>query len=137
MGSLDLAGVIGTWMAAGIAIIALAGIIGPILIWRASRTERHQALAGVRNSDCDFITKGLHVGPNIWLWQRIKAPLLDKAPTIIDQSFVLNVATTKFDLSQEQAGWVNLGHLLQGYGVVYPQGDNLYIQHTRAYLPLV
>jgi hypothetical protein len=35
-----LAGTIGTWAAVALAILALVGIIGPLLIWQASRDQR-------------------------------------------------------------------------------------------------
>ena len=135
MGALDVAGVIGTWVAAFIAIVALVGIIGPILIWRASRTERHRALAAVGNdNNYDFISRGIHAGPDIWLLQRVKVPLLRTAPVAIDESFVLNVDAVKE--SNSPATWVNLGHLVSAYGVVYARGDNLKIYHARTFLPV-
>ncbi|KAG7008493.1 hypothetical protein G7Y79_00005g016340 [Physcia stellaris] len=115
MGSLDIAGVIGTWAAAFIAILALVGIIGPILIWRASRTERHKALAAAAN-DNEFITKGIHAGPNIWLLQRVKASLLKTAPVLIDSTFVLN--HTAFKEVTMETTWVSLGHLIKAYGLM-------------------
>lgn len=45
--TLDIAGVVGTWVAAGLAVIALFGVVGPILVLRASRTERHKAIIGI------------------------------------------------------------------------------------------
>lgn len=135
MGALDVAGVIGTWVAAIIAIVALVGIIGPILIWRASRTERHRALAAVSNdNNYDFISCGIHAGPGIWLLQRVKVPLLHTAPVTIDGSFVLNVDAVKESTSP--ATWVNLGNLIRAYGIVYARGDNLKIYQARTFLPV-
>ncbi len=135
MGALDVAGVIGTWVAAFVAIVALVGIIGPILIWRASRTERHRALAAVSNdNNYDFISRGIHAGPDIWLLQRVKVPLLHTAPVTIDESFVLNVDAVKESTSP--ATWVSLGHLVRAYGVVYARGDNLRIYQARTFLPV-
>lgn len=42
--STDLVGVIGTWVAVALALIALLGIIGPVLVWRAVRAEKTRAL---------------------------------------------------------------------------------------------
>ena len=134
MGSLEIAGVVGTWVAAFFAIVALVGIIGPILIWRASRTERHKALAAVANTDNEFITKGIHAGPNIWLLQRVKAPLLKTAPVVIDRTFVLD--PNAFKEVNVETTWVSLGHLIKAYGVKYSRGDNLEIQRDRAFLPV-
>lgn len=134
MAALDIAGVIGTWVAAFIAIVALVGIIGPILIWRASRTERHKALAAAANTDNEFITKGIHAGPNIWLLQRVKAPLLKTATVLIDSTFVLD--PNAFKEVTVGTTWVSLGHLIKAYGVTYSRGDSLEILRDRAYLPV-
>ena len=135
MGALDVASVIGSWVAAIIAIVALVGIIGRILIWRASRTERHRALAAVSNdNNYDFISRGIHAGPGIWLLQRVKVPLLHTAPVTIDESFVLNVDAVKESTSP--ATWVNLGNLIRAYGIVYSRGDNLKIYQARTFLPV-
>ena len=133
MDSLDLAGVIGTWVAAFFAIVALVGIIGPILIWRASRTDRHKALAAAAN-DNEFVTKGIHAGPNIWLLQRVKAPLLKTAPLLIDRTFVLD--PNAFKEVTVETTWVILGHLIKAYGVTYSRGDSLEIRQDRAFFPV-
>ena len=60
MAALDTASVIGTWVAAFVAILALVGIIGPILIWRASTTERHLAIAAINDDYNTFKSRGIH-----------------------------------------------------------------------------
>jgi hypothetical protein len=42
--STEIGSLVGTWVAAGVAIIALLGIVGPMLVWRASRSERNKAI---------------------------------------------------------------------------------------------
>lgn len=82
---LDLAGVIGTWVAAFLALVALVGIVGPILVWRASRTETQQALAKVdagMAESAGFVGKGIHVWPGIRLFRRVRAPMLQHEPVL-------------------------------------------------------
>lgn len=47
MDKISLAGTIGTWVAVFIGILALVGVVGPVLVWRASRTESQVALKAV------------------------------------------------------------------------------------------
>jgi len=57
--NLDLAGVIGTWVAVGFAVVALVGIVGPILVWRKTTSERYKAITAVRDVDNVFNIEGL------------------------------------------------------------------------------
>ena len=134
MAALDIAGVIGTWVAAFVAILALVGIIGPILIWRASRTERHLAIAAVDDDNHTFISRGVHAGPGIWLLQRMRAPLLDIAPASFEQSISLSLDAVKEPISS--TNWVQFGILLQAYGVEYRTGDRIVIWNRKTFLPV-
>ena len=134
MAALDIASVIGTWVAAFVAILALVGIIGPILIWRASRTERHLAIAAVDDDNHTFISRGVHAGPGIWLLQRMRAPLLDIAPASFEQSVSLSLDAVKEPISS--TNWVQFGILLQAYGVDYRTGDRIEIWRKKTHLPV-
>ncbi|KAJ5761596.1 hypothetical protein N7533_003635 [Penicillium manginii] len=62
MDKIGLAGTISTWVAALLAIVALLGVVGPLLIWRANRTERQMALKAVDSELAEhggFMAKGL------------------------------------------------------------------------------
>ena len=102
--------------------------------WRASRTERQQALATIDDKDHRFISRGIHAGPNIWLLKRVRAPILEKAPTIIDDSFTLIVAALGETMST--SGWVHLAMLLSAYGVRFPKGDSISIHAGFTTLPV-
>ena len=134
MAGYDVAGVVGTWIAAFFAVVALLGVIGPVLVWRASRTERHKALAAVGNDSHGFISRGIHAGPNIWLLQRVRAPILDSAPRSIDGSFVVDADVV--NEASSPSTWVNFGILLKAYGVKSSTGDKLVIRNARALLPV-
>ena len=53
--STELAGVIGTWVAVSLALIALFGIIGPILLVKRAHSERNTALNSVDDKDHEFV----------------------------------------------------------------------------------
>ena len=132
MAALDIAGVIGTWVAATVAILALVGIIGPILIWRASRTKRHLAIAAINDDNNTFKSRGIHAGPGIWLLQHMRTPILNEAPPSFEQSMSLSLDAVKEPIST--TNWVQFGILLQAYGVEYRTGDGIEIRNKKAHL---
>lgn len=134
MGGLEIAGVVGTWVAAGVAIIALVGIAGPILIWRASRTERHRALAAIGDDNNGYMSKGIRLGPNTYLGQRIRAPILKTIPRLTDKNLKWSSASLKE--TRSPSTWVQFGALLNAYGVEFSRGDSLVIKHGKALLPV-
>ena len=134
MAALDIASVIGTWVAAFVAILALVGIIGPVLIWRASRTERHLAISTIDDDDNIFRSRGIHAGPGIWLFQRMRAPILTIAPASFEQSISLSLDAVKEPISS--TNWVQFGILLQAYGVRYGIGDRIEIRNKKTHLPV-
>lgn len=134
MGATDIAGVVGTWVAAGLAIIALVGIVGPILVWRASRTDRHKALDALEKTSTDFISKGYKAGPNIRLGRTIKAPILSNEPRQVIRDVVWNTASKRAAI--ESPSWVKLGLILKAYDLEYRCGDSLVIEDQTTLLPV-
>ena len=134
MAALDIASVIGTWVAAFVAILALVGIIGPVLIWRASRTERHLAISTIDDDDNIFRSRGIHAGPGIWLFQRIRAPILNIAPASFEEIILLSLDVVKEPIST--TNWVQFGMLLQAYGVRYGTGDRIEVRNRKTHLPV-
>ena len=134
MAALDIASVIGTWVAAFVAIIALVGIIGPVLIWRASRTERHLAIAAIDDGNNKFKSRGIHAGPGIWLFQRMRAPILNIAPASFEESISLDLDVVKEPIST--TNWVQFGILLQAYGLKYRTGDRIEVRNRKTHLPV-
>lgn len=140
----DLAGAIGTWVAVGVALIALLGVVAPLLVWRASRTERSRALAaldaGLAESS-GFVTRGLRFGPNIRLFQRVRAPVLSAAPEIARKTIQWKAADPQIEgqwrqPSAESTSWVQLGHVLRSYGLAFRTADVLVIEDGYAVLPV-
>ncbi|KAI1469337.1 uncharacterized protein F4812DRAFT_470341 [Daldinia caldariorum] len=132
----DLAGVIGTWVGAGVGVIALIGIVGPVLIWLASRTERQQTLNAMGRETNAYISPGYHLGPNIYLFQRVQAPLLktfshpnpSSPATALDSTLLKEVDTN--------STWILFSVLIEAYGFNPPRGDSLIVKDRKTYLPV-
>jgi hypothetical protein len=74
----DLAGTIGTWAAVLIALLALVAVLGPILVWAASRTEQNKALHATGDANQSFISSGFYIeGFDMRLMRRVKTPIVD------------------------------------------------------------
>ena len=133
MANLDVASLVGTWVAAIVALIALIGIIGPVLVWRASQTQRHQALARVGRNNNGFLSRGIHAGPGIYLLVQVNAPHFKKAP-FLDHDF--SIDTTKLKYADSPSSWVNFASLLYAYNIHSERGNNLVIEGATTLLPV-
>ncbi len=78
---------------------------------------------------------GIHAGPNIWLFQRVQAPLLHKNPGIIVEKWGSLDVSALGEITST-ATWVHFGRLLRAYGVQYATGDKLEIYGRRTSLPV-
>jgi hypothetical protein len=129
----SLAGTIGTWAAVFVALVALIAVIGPVLIWAASRTERNKALHDARDAKQPFIGSGIHfVGFDVRLFRRIQAPIIDKMP----EKPILLWDVARFTETKSRATWVQFASLLLAYGAMFERGNNLIIYRGKAILPV-
>jgi len=136
MSGLDVAGVIGTWVAVGIALIALVGIVGPLLVWRASRTERHRALAAIGLKNNGYVSRGIAVWPGVRFQQRVRAPQ-PRQPHQFNESEWLSFHPSRVkELPESSSTWVQFGACLQSYGVLFDQGNVLCISDGKSSLPV-
>ncbi|KAH7471345.1 hypothetical protein FOMA001_g13595 [Fusarium oxysporum f. sp. matthiolae] len=134
---LNLAGVIGTWVAASVAIVALIGIVGPILVWKASRTERHQALAAIDAGQAEsggFISKGVRLWPGIRLFRRVRAPVLHAEPLL--KNFTTAWEDERAYVSKASASWVKFGLAIRSLHLDHEVGNSLSIRSSQAVLPV-
>jgi hypothetical protein len=139
MGSLDVMGVVGTWVAVGLALSALLGVVGPLLVWRASKSARNRALARLDekpSTSFGFVTPGLRLGPGTRLFRRVRVPILteSKSPKLLSKwkSEYTNAALP----SLESAGWVQLGAVLRNYELRFPTKDALVLKEETMRLPV-
>lgn len=133
--AVDLSSMIGTWVGAGIGIIALVGIVGPVLVFLASRTKRNKTLNSMGRQTNGYISPGWHLGPNIYLGQRIRAPDLRQSGTNgrFEGNYSLNAASLQ--AINTDAHWVHFGALLEGYGMKFAKGGDVLIKDGKTYLP--
>lgn len=134
--SLDLASTIGTWVGAGVGIIALIGIVGPAVIWYASTRDRQKTLNAIGRDNNNYLSPGYHLGPNIWLGQRIRAPMMKKADSVKPFDTLPAFDANKINPADTEATWVLFGSLLEAYGVSFKRGDNLVIRGGKALLAI-
>lgn len=134
--SLDLASTIGTWIGAGVGIIALIGIVGPALIWYASTQERQKTLNAIGRDSNDYLSPGYHLGPNIWLFQRVRAPMLKHAKSLRAFGSLPTLDASKMKPIDTDTSWISFGSLLEAYGIPFQRGDSLLIKEGRTLLPI-
>ncbi|KAK5991766.1 hypothetical protein PT974_07800 [Cladobotryum mycophilum] len=138
--SLDLAGVIGTWVAAGLAIAALVGIITPWLLLREARSKRFEALNTVDSQDTGFISGGFRLRSTSKYFQRVNMPLLRDPPAPglqirLCESSSSSPSSTIQTLGSA-TGWVNLAAIINAYVPDLKRGDQLMISEHESFLPV-
>lgn len=138
MTALDVAGVVGTWTAAGLGLIALLGVLGPWLVWRAARTERHKAIVAVGTQNSGFISKGVPLWPGFRFGQRVRVPKIDKERKFRSHEWKTFDSERIKEIPDSDATWVSLATFLRGYDVDIQreQGDHLKISRGRTFLPV-
>jgi hypothetical protein len=78
----DVASAVGTWLAAGPALIALFGIIAPFLLWIVLRSERHIASRAIDDPLHLFVSSGIPIWYNTRILRRARVPRLTNIPQI-------------------------------------------------------
>jgi hypothetical protein len=135
MGTTDIVSAVGTWIAVGLATVALLGVVGPLLVWRASKTARNQGLAGLDRGYADssgFVTKGFSFGREIRLFRRVRAPNLRDPPKVQGRKPVWDGHASL--PPKESAGWVQLGATIRAYSFSYERGEFLTFHDGQAML---
>ena len=138
----NIAGVIGTWVAVFFAILALVGIVGPLLLIYQTRSERFQALAAIDSPE--YITKGFTPRKGYSFFRKGKVPTLEDPPNpgIQPQTefFAILHSDTKNGMvaqtTSSSTGWVNFASTLELYKRDFEKGDNLVFRGKQAWLPV-
>jgi hypothetical protein len=135
---IDVASVIGTWLAAGLGLLALFGIIAPWILWRTLRSERHIALKTVDDRHGRFLSRGLRIGWNTRILERVKAPGLTDAPNFPNGFVGLRLDHHLLEDPPSKTGWVWFCLGLQAFSL--PGADNtsgnLVIRDRETWLPV-
>jgi hypothetical protein len=120
---------IGTWLA----LVALIGIVGPLLLWRQARSERSQALNAIDSQNTGNVTKGLPFGRGIRVFRTINVAQL-KFPPTPDIPFQVSVGAVTPSLSSS-SGWVNLASLIDTYAPSLMKTNDILLYNKTAWLP--
>lgn len=136
MSGTDVASLVGTWVAAGVAIVALVGIIGPLLVWRASRSERHKALVAIGTNNNGYVSRGLTVWPGVRSLQKVYAPKLRKARLFTDKEWVSFGLPHAKPLPESPATWVQFGACLQYYGLKLDTTADITVREGKSFIPI-
>jgi hypothetical protein len=133
----EIGSLVGTWVAAGVAVIALIGVLGPLLVWRTIRTERHKAIDKLTQrggKTGGYVTTGVRIAPNIRLFRQFEAPYIQSPPAL---------STPKSEWKDEgpvlpstSASWVQFGRLLENYHMRFPKTKIVLVQDGQTWLPV-
>ncbi|GAQ03893.1 hypothetical protein ALT_1214 [Aspergillus lentulus] len=137
--NLNLLGVVGTWIAAVLGIIALAGILPVYVLYRQTQTERHIALSKVHDPHKTYITAGYPLWPGRRFFRSYSVPDLTGPPTWSQLTVVARRRCEGFgtNILRSLTGWVNFANILQVYDIK-PAGSKGKLSFARqeALLPV-
>ena len=135
--AVEIGSLVGTWVAAGVAIVALIGILGPLLVWRTIRSERHKAIDKLSQRGAEtagYVSKGFQITSTIRLFRPFNAPDLQSAPSLdvpkVDWNNQIPLLTSN------SASWIKFGRLLECYGFKYSKTNLLEVRGGQVWLPV-
>ena len=133
-GSTGLAGIIGTWVAVSLALIALFGILTPISLIRRARSERHIALSKIEHGSNKIVHSGIKIPLLPVIARKIHAPDLQAPPELTGH--VLGRDDTILDRNPSGTGWVIFARTLKAYNIAQHPKGTLRIYQTQSWLPV-
>ena len=132
----DTASLAGTWVGAGIGLFGIIAVVGPLLVWWASRTERHKALMAIGRKNNGYLSDGIPIWPGIRFWQSSHPPSLREArPFAAREWRDFDLARLR-ELPESKATWVQFGACLQAYGLNLRRGKDLLLEDGLLKLPV-
>ncbi|KAL4806515.1 hypothetical protein BDV18DRAFT_159687 [Aspergillus unguis] len=141
--TLDLLGVIGTWAAVLLAIIALAGIIPAYLLYRRSQTDEYEAISLIDDKHHEYVSKGIALLPGRRFFRSVRVPNLVEPPKLQaaaqdepDANRVIEKIERQYNAEEisSATSWINFAHVLRAYGISYPHDGKPKIEGTQALL---
>ncbi|KFA68522.1 hypothetical protein S40285_09497 [Stachybotrys chlorohalonatus IBT 40285] len=124
---IELTSNIGTWVAAGLAIIALVGIVGPLLALHAAASDKNRAMNGVQDEHQKYVSRGFRLTRGLRVFRRIRVPNLspgyianepDTAPLVPSLRAALGRWVLKpRDYLPWNSGWAKFSELIEAYEV--------------------
>lgn len=126
-GLVELTSNIGTWVAAGLAIIALVGIVGPLLALQAAASDKNRAMNAVQDQQQKYVSRGFRLTRGLRVFRRIRVPNLspgyitnepDTAPLVPSLRAALGRWVLKpRDYLPWNSGWAKFAELIEAYEV--------------------
>ena len=128
----NLAGVIGTWVAVSLALIALFGIVTPILLIRRARSERHIALKAIDDESNEIVHPGIKIPFLPAIGRTISVPKLDTPPRLDGQ--VRGRDDRPLNKKNSTTGWVMFTRTLKAYNISQPPNGILHTHRGTSWL---
>lgn len=123
----ELSSNIGTWVAAGLAIIALVGIVGPLLALQASASDKNRAMNAVQDEQQKYVSRGFRLTRGLRVFRRIRVPNLslgyianepDTSPLVPSLRAALGRWVLRpRDYLPWDSGWAKFSELIEAYEV--------------------
>lgn len=130
--AVDIASLAGTWVGAGIGLFGLIAVVGPLLIFWASRTERHRALKAIGRKNNGYLSAGIPVWPGIRFWQSAHPPDLRQPKSFTAEEWRdFDLKRLKGPLPESSATWVQFGACIEAYGVKVRRGGELVLDDKQ------
>ncbi|OCK80709.1 hypothetical protein K432DRAFT_381931 [Lepidopterella palustris CBS 459.81] len=136
MSTLDVLGVVGTWVAVLLAVIALAGILPAYLLYQRSRTDRYLAFDEIDDKYGTSLSRGYELLPGKRFFRKefflecTKAPDFNQIEIRRDLTFFLR--KDAYSLT----GWVNFANILRFYKANLSSNGKIHVVQQEALLPV-
>jgi hypothetical protein len=141
--AIDLLGLVGTWLAAILALVALGGIIPAYTLYCESQTGHYEALSLIDDQLHEYVSRGYTLLPGKQFLRSVKVPNLTVPPRITAEdppSQQLRIQRECDVLDREGSlsltAWVNFANVLRAYGICPPFTGKLKISGKVSLLPV-
>lgn len=137
--TLDLTGVIGTWVAVFLALVALLALLPAYFLYKRSRSQVAKALFKVDDPSKKFVSSVFFFG--FLLRQTVRVPDLRRPPdpSILENARLENKPTAHaLGPTKSNTGWIEFAHIITATfpGVKYGDSSLLNFAHEQTSLPV-
>ncbi|KAI9373617.1 hypothetical protein BJX61DRAFT_541576 [Aspergillus egyptiacus] len=143
--TVDLLGLAGTWLAAILALVALAGVIPAYILYRESQSGHYEALSLIDDPSHEYISKGYVLLPGKQFFRTVRVPNLTMPPRVMAEAenpplLQLRIQR-KCDLldregSPSLTAWINFANLLRAYSICPPLTGKIKVSGKESLLPV-
>ncbi|KAL5610505.1 hypothetical protein FOBRF1_006622 [Fusarium oxysporum] len=139
--TIDLLSVVGTWVAAAVALITLVALVPLYLLYRESQNKWYEALSRIDDKRHDYLSKGYNLLPGRRFFRSIHVPDLTEPPHLptVHENPALNKRDTDIFTSKgvwSSTGWVNFVNILRAYWIAPAQRGTLKVVDNEALMPV-